>query len=111
VVTAAVRIVTFNNDLPCSTVTVAGTGNAALLLVSATAAPPAGAGALSVMVSVAWLPPTRVAGLIVTAVNVGRTTGATVTFAILVTVRYVAEIAPVVEAETVVAVTFTLAAL
>jgi hypothetical protein len=50
---------------PGETDTLAGTAAAALLVESATCAPPAGAGPLSVTVAAAGLPPVTLAGLTV----------------------------------------------
>lgn len=47
---------------PAVTVTLAGTGAIALLLVRLTTAPPAGAGSVNVTVPVATLPPSRIDG-------------------------------------------------
>ena len=51
---------------PAATVTVAGAVTAGLLLETATCAPPAGAGPLSVTVPVAAAPPVTLAGLTLT---------------------------------------------
>jgi len=60
---------------PAGTVTVAGTWAAAVLLdVNATAAPPAGAGPLSVTVPVEGLPPTTEVGISVTELRTGADT-------------------------------------
>lgn len=68
---------------PAGTVTVEGTLAAALLVDSATCAPPAGAGPLSVTVPVEDpTPPTTLEGFSVSAVMVG---GATVSATVLVT--------------------------
>ena len=60
---------------PAGTVTVAGTWAAAVLLdVNATAAPPAGAGPLSVTVPVEGLPPTTEVGFRLTELRAGAVT-------------------------------------
>ena len=65
---------------PAATVTLAGTVDAGLLSVSATTAPPAGAGPLSVTVPAELAPPTKLVGTSASADNVigtGRTSMAT----------------------------------
>jgi hypothetical protein len=62
-VTAVVATVKFAVVLPAFTVTVAGTVAAALLLESATTAPPAGAAVVRVTVPVEGVPPTTLGGL------------------------------------------------
>ena len=70
---------------PAGTVTLEGTLAAKLLLVSATRAPPTGAGALSVTVPVEdCRPPTTLAGFKLSDVSVGSGTGFTVNVAVLV---------------------------
>ena len=64
------------------TITLAGTDNTVLLLDSMTTTPPAGAGRLSVTLTVADAPPVIVLGFTVTPVSIGSTTGATVAFTI-----------------------------
>ena len=59
---------------PAATVTLAGTEAAALLLDSVTTAPPAGAGAFSVTVPVAELPPVTLVGLTVSDEALGGST-------------------------------------
>ncbi len=81
-VTAMVCTVTLALDRPAGTVRLAGTGNTALLLESATAAPPGGAAPLSITLTVAAAPPAMVVGFTVNDVTVGSTTGATVTFTV-----------------------------
>ena len=70
---------------PAGTVTLEGTLAAELLLVSATRAPPAGAGALSVTVPVEdCSPPTTLAGFKLSDATVGSGNGFTVSVAVLV---------------------------
>jgi hypothetical protein len=76
---------------PAGTVTLAGTLAAALLLDSVTAAPPEGAGALSVTVPVEGLPPPTLAGLRDTAESLTPVDG--------FTVRVVLRVVPSNEAE------------
>ena len=77
--TALVLIVNVVPVLPAGTVTLEGTLAAALLLESVTAAPPAGAGPLSVTVPVdVCEPPVTLAGFIVSEETVGRGGGITV---------------------------------
>lgn len=59
---------------PAATVTLAGELTAGLPLESATCAPPAGAGAFSVTVPVAGLPPVTLAGLTLRAETIGGST-------------------------------------
>jgi hypothetical protein len=83
-VTALVCTWTMAAVRPDGIVMVAGTGNAAELLAMERVAPPAGAGPLKVTVTAAGVPPGMVAGVMVAEFTVGRTTGATVAFAVLV---------------------------
>ena len=81
-------VVTVNVALlaPAATVTLAGTvAVAVLLLVRATAAPPVGAGPLSVTVPVEGDPPVTLAGLSAIAESVAEPAGATVSEAVLLT--------------------------
>jgi len=109
VVTALVWTGTVALDRPKGTVTVAGTGNAVALLDSVTTAPPGGACPVSVTVKDVVAPPGTLGGNTATENNVGRTAGATVTFAVLLTELYVAVTVTGVEAVTVVVCTTTLA--
>jgi hypothetical protein len=63
--------------------TLAGTGNAALLLERVIGGPPNGGYPLRVMASMAVEPPVREAGVTATDVKVGNTTGVRVTPAVL----------------------------
>lgn len=108
-VTAVVCTVTLACFWPACTVMVAGTVIAALLLASVTAAPPAGAAALSVTLSCALAPPVRLAGETATELSVGSVTGVSVMLADCDAPLYVALIVAVVEAVTVVVCTVTLA--
>src|SRR5258706_388645 len=84
---------------PAGTVTLEGTLAAKLLLASATRAPPAGAGVLSVTVPVEdCSPPTTVDGFKLIDATVGSGTGFTVSVAVLVVPPYAALIATVVGA-------------
>jgi len=86
---------------PAGTVTLEGTLAAKLLLASATRAPPAGAGVLSVTVPVEdCSPPTTVDGFKLIDATVGSGTGFTVSVAVLVVPPYAALIATVVGAVT-----------
>lgn len=82
-----VRIVKFALRAPAGTVTANGTvARLVLLLRSSTVTPPAGAGALSVTVPVALLPPHTMVGLIVSDCNVTPVeAGLTVSVAVRVT--------------------------
>src|SRR3954454_6790968 len=77
VATACVEIAKLALVAPAATVTEAGTPTTALLLRSATAAPPAGAAELSVTVPVLLEPPTTDAGTTVSPVRGGFTTRVT----------------------------------
>ena len=68
---------------PAARVTVAGTGNAALLLERATEAPPAGAAALSEIARSAPEPPRTLDGVTASDASDGSTTTASVTPAVL----------------------------
>ena len=71
---------------PAATVTLAGTVAAAVLpLIRETAAPPLGAGPLSVTVPVEGDPPVKLMGLSATAESVAEPVGATLSEAVLVT--------------------------
>jgi len=87
VVTALVLTVNVALLAPAATVTLAGTVAVdVLLLVRVTAAPPAGAGPLSVTVPVEdCAPPVTVVGFSVSVESVGEACGATVSAAVLVT--------------------------
>jgi len=82
---------------PAGTVTLAGVAAALELSESDTAAPPAGAAALSVTVPVDELPPTTVDGLSETAESAGPVApcGLIVSVALRVALSYVAEIVTV----------------
>ena len=71
----------FADVLPSGTVTDAGTVAAALLLLSVTTAPPAGAWAVSVTVPVEPVPPTTDAGFTLTELSAAGT-GVTVKIAV-----------------------------
>src|SRR5882724_7694563 len=95
---------------PAGTVTLEGTLAAKLLLASATRAPPAGAGVLSVTVPVEdCSPPTTVDGFKLIDATVGSGTGFTVSVAVLVVPEYAALIATVVGAVTALVLTMKLA--
>src|SRR5882757_4604366 len=95
---------------PAGTVTLEGTLAAKLLLASATRAPPAGAGVLSVTVPVEdCSPPTTVDGFKLIDATVGSGTGFTVSVAVLVVPPYAALIAAVVGAVTALVLTVKLA--
>jgi len=86
VVTALVVTVNVALLAPAATVTLAGTVAVdVLLLVRVTAAPPVGAGPLSVTVPVEGDPPVTLAGLSAIAESVAEPVGATVSEAVLVT--------------------------
>jgi len=86
VVTALVLTVNVALLAPAATVTLAGTVAVDVLLVRVTAAPPAGAGPLSVTVPVEdCAPPVTVVGFSVSVESVGEACGATVSDAVLVT--------------------------
>ena len=70
---------------PAGTITLEGTLAAPLLLESATCAPPAGAGPLSVTVPVEDVPPITLVGFSVTEETVGSGGGVTVSVAVWVT--------------------------
>ena len=74
VATALVPTLKFALVAPAGTVTVAGTEAAPLLSESATCAPPAGAGAVSVTVAVTEVPPVTLAGLTLSAETAGGST-------------------------------------
>jgi hypothetical protein len=75
VVTAAACTVTLAVFAPTGTTTPAGTGKAALLLERATVAPPVGAAALSVTVTVVLAPPVMLADVTATELRLGNTAG------------------------------------
>src|SRR5207249_2430612 len=88
--TAVVLIVKVAVVLAAGTVTLEGTLDAALLLESATCAPPAGAGPLSVTVPVDdCVPPATLVGFNVSEETVGRGGGVTVSEADVLAPRYV----------------------
>src|SRR5262245_26042089 len=105
-VTAVVAMEKLALTAPAATVTLAGTlATVALLLESATAAPPVGAAVVNVTVPVLAAPPTTLVGLTVTEDKLGAAgTGLTVNVAVRVTPPSVAEIDGDVEAVTVVVV-------
>ena len=72
---------------PAGTITLEGTLAALLLLESATCAPPAGAGPLSVTVPVEGVPPITPVGLSVSEETVGRGGGVTVRVMVVVRVK------------------------
>jgi hypothetical protein len=72
---------------PAATVTEAGTWAAALLEVRLTTAPPVGAGPPSVTVPVEGSPPTTVAGLTLTPLNVAAAGAVTVRVAVRLTLE------------------------
>ena len=80
--TAEVCTFRLNAFSPLGTTTLAGTGNAALLLVNVTVAPPEGAAALNVTTRLALAPPITLVGETAMPVNVGSTTGAMTTLAV-----------------------------
>jgi len=84
VVTDVVPTVKVALVAPAATVTLAGTVAAALLLESATAAPPAGAGAVKLIVPVEELPPPTLAGLRDTVESLAPVGGFTVSTALRV---------------------------
>lgn len=110
-VTALVVTDKLTDDCPAATVAEDGTGKAVFELLNATATPPAGAALLSVMETTAAEPPVRLDGLTETEASDGRTTGATVTLVVLLTVRYVAVMVAETDAVTLAAFTLTLATL
>src|SRR5258706_4248167 len=93
---------------PAGTITLEGTLAGLLLLESATCAPPAGAGPLSVTVPVEDVPPITPVGLSVSEETVGR--GGGVTVRVMVVVRVKVPDVPVMVAVTVPAVAALLAA-
>src|SRR5258708_23983846 len=93
---------------PAGTITLEGTLAALLLLESATCAPPAGAGPLSVTVPVEGVPPITPVGLSVSEESVGR--GGGVTVRVMVVVRVKVPDVPVMVAVTVPTVAALLAA-
>jgi len=93
---------------PAGTITLEGTLAALLLLESATWAPPAGAGPLSVTVPVEGVPPITPVGLSVSEETVGR--GGGVTVRVMVVVRVKVPDVPVMVAVTVPTVAALLAA-
>jgi len=99
-VTDVVVIVKVALVAPAGTVTLAGTVVAAELSESVTTTPPEGAAALRVTVPVAELPPTTLAGLMLTPVRVGVADGFTVSIAVCVTPPYVARMLPTIETDT-----------
>ena len=83
--TMAVFILKLATVAPAGTVTLGGTLAAELLLVSATVAPPDGAGALNVTVPVEdCSPPTTLVGFSVKEARVGSNSGRTVSAAVFV---------------------------
>ena len=72
---------------PAGTITLEGTLAAPLLLESATCAPPAGAGPLSVTVPVEDVPPITLVGFRVSEETVGRGGGVTVRIIVIVCVK------------------------
>jgi len=95
---------------PARTTTLAGKGNAALLLTMATTAPPAGAAALSVRLSVAAEPPLTLAGDTDTELSVGKgAAGVIVMPAVWVPPLYFAMIVTGVDEETTAACADTIA--
>ena len=85
-VTALVLTMNVALAAPAATVTLAGTVVAAVLsLIRETAAPPLGAGPLSVTVPVEGDPPVTLIGLSATAESVAEPVGATLSEAVLVT--------------------------
>src|ERR1051325_2197053 len=110
VVTVLVLTVKVALVLPAATVTLAGTLAAPLLLDSATCAPPAGAGPLSVTVPVEDpTPPTTLLGFKVSEETVGRGGGITVSEADRLTPPKDAEMVTVVEVVTVLVLTVKVA--
>jgi hypothetical protein len=102
-VTPVVPIAKFALSAPAATVTFAGTlATVALLLDSATLAPPMGAAVVNVTVPVAGAPPTTLVGLTVTVDKLGpAAAGLTVSAAVRETPPKVPEIVSAVEAVTV----------
>src|SRR5262249_49162227 len=85
---------------PAATVTLAATVTAVELSETVTTIPPEGAGALRVTVPVVEVPPTTLAGLMLTPVRVGAAVGFTVSIALCVTPPYVARMLPTIETDT-----------
>src|SRR5438445_5012732 len=113
VVTALVLTVNVALLAPAATVTLAGTVAVdVLLLVRVTAAPPAGAGPLSVTVPVEdCAPPVTVVGFTVSVEGVGEACGATVSEAVLVTPAEDAEMVTGVDVVTALVLTVSVALL
>src|SRR6266478_3322047 len=110
-VTALVLTVNVALLAPAATVTLAGTVAVDVLLERETAAPPLGAGPLSVTVPVEGDPPVTLVGFSVSEERVGRACGSTVSEAVLVTPAYDAEMVTGVDAVTALVLTVNVALL
>ncbi len=111
-VTALVLTVNVALLAPETTVTLAGTVAVDVLLERETAAPPLGAGPLSVTVPVeVCTPPVTLVGFSVSEERVGRACGSTVSEAVLVTPAYDAEMVTGVDAVTALVLTVNVALL